>query len=341
MKILITGFTQRMVNSLRLRYDYLTSVYILANALRESKHEVDHRAVKFGEDLSSYDLALVGIGPPKSLTARHVHEACWAALKARRVVLYCDDWSIAVAGGNMMSALRCMPQWSEYMKFNEAEKEIVVAGLSKILAGDYPMLAPMFPWGDHTKLIKNNLDNLRVYAWDPTPLVKIDEITPVEKRIVYQERKQQWVYATLQDHNDWLKTMNPQWPVCRLGAKSAGDIYYPEAEVLKNYATSWGVLCPEYKSAGSGWWRVRYHHAAVLGNVLKCGLTDALSMDFYEHKINGPYAYRISEIEKLDTAGLHDLAEWQSNWFFENTVRDRGKTLAQIDNALDNAVVGT
>jgi hypothetical protein len=336
MKILITGFTQRMCNSQKLRYDYLTSVYILADALRESGHEVDHRAVKFGEDLSSYHLALVGIGPPKSLTARHTHEACWTLLKAKRAITYCDDWSIAVAGGNMMSALRCMPQWSEFMKFSEPEKEAVVAGLTKILAGDYPMLAPMFPWGDHTKLVRNNLDNMRVFAWDPTPLVNI--------KLPYfiSLRQRRWVYATLQDHNDWLKTMNPQWPVCRLGAKSAGDTYYPEAEVLENYATSWGVLCPEYKSAGSGWWRVRYHHAAVLGNVLKCGLTDALSMDFYQSKAgHSPYSYRISEIEKMDTANLHDLAEWQSKWFFDHTVNDRAQTLAHIDNALENAVVGS
>jgi hypothetical protein len=50
-----------MFNSQKLRDNYLTCEPILARGLAELGHEVDHRKVTPGEDLSRYDVALLGI----------------------------------------------------------------------------------------------------------------------------------------------------------------------------------------------------------------------------------------------------------------------------------------
>lgn len=325
-----------MVNSLRLRYDYVTSVYLLVDALRSMGHEVDHRRVTFGEDLSKYDLALVGIGPPKSLTARHVHEACWTLREAKKSMLYCDDWSIAAAGGNTRSAIRCMPQWSKFMSFDEYQTECVTAGLMHILEGRWPLLAPMFPWGTHTKLVQNNLDNLPLYAWDPSPYLE-DGAWQLASKLPNTMKEQRWVYATLQEHDKWLDTLNPQWPVERYGSYRAEDKYISESLLLDRYAASWGVLCPAYKSQGSGWWRVRYHHAAALGCVLKCSIEDGMAMSSGSLMSQNVYTWRMDDIENMHPPELAKLAGAQRDWFFEQ-INTREQTMLQLDNALTAAV---
>jgi hypothetical protein len=75
-------------------------------------------------------------------------------------------------------------------------------------------------------------------------------------RVPYPDRKKQWVMATLADHSKWLNKFALKWPIEMYGRKYYN--YVPEAELLKIYANSTGIIANPYYHAGSGWWRMRY-----------------------------------------------------------------------------------
>jgi hypothetical protein len=317
-KILCTGFTQRAVNSQKLRYDYLTASTLLPKALKALNHEVHHRAVTPGEDLSQYDLAIITVGPPKSLTARYLPGSAWAFLKAKRVILACDDWSIEAAKGNAESTLRCMerfwPWYNDRGKWNDEDKSNVVKMIELLLTPhELRMLAPMFPWGDH-KILERHTFPVKVVAWDPTPFVRIPHVSHIE----LNQRDRQWVLASLQGEP---KLGALSWPVRRVGNKRAGEQYIPETEVLELYQLNWGVLCPPYKIAGSGWWRVRYHWSAICKNVLWSHLLDRTWMgEAYQHGAR--------DFEEMTDDQLKATAQAQHDWFFANA--------APLQETLDN-----
>lgn len=316
MKILLTGFTQRMVNSQKLRYDYLTSVYLLKDALLELGHEVEHRTVQFGENLHDFDLALVGIGPPRSFTARHIVGSSWAAQSARRVLFYCDDWSIANMGTSIRTTVKSFDKYLKWFTENlgqpitDVESKSVQAMLQDMLymAPNFPLLAPMFPWGRHKSLLEDNLPEVKLIPWDPTPLVHELAFAKVEP----EAKKKQWVCATLQNHDDWVADQHCSWPVRWMGNRRKGEDYKPENEVVQEYADSWGVLCPRYNRSGSGWWRVRYQWAAMTRSVLRCDRSDSCYM-------GDPHQQPLHSIEARGVGELAALAEAQAEWFYAKT----------------------
>jgi hypothetical protein len=329
MKILLTGFTQRMTNSQKLRYDYLTSVYILRDALRRLGHEVDHRPVTPGEDLSGYDRALVGIGPTKSFTARFVPGSAWAYHQLPgRVILYCDDWSIEKTGYDFRNTLGRWEQWLGFfqtcgpVKGQELEghddRKVDVRLMLESISQNVQvkLLAPMFPWGDHAALMRGNLPS-QLVPWDPTPLIPpIVHLRPWPKA-------QRWVMATLQKNS---KVPKGQWPVHQVGNKRDGQAYLPEAEIHKLYGESWGVICPPYQKAGSGWWRYRYQATADARSVLWLSAADKAPMaSCYQHSL--------PEYEKMDDLTLGATADAQHRWFYFNTATAE-RTLQTLAEAL-------
>jgi hypothetical protein len=319
MRILLTGFTQRMVNSQRLHYDYLTSVYILRDALRKLGHEVEHRPVEYGEDLSHFKLALIGVGPPRSFTARHVVGSAWAVMTAKKYLLYCDDWSIANMGASLKTTLKNYDKYLSWFRENlgqsmdDGEAQSVKLMLEILYSSDkLRMLAPMFKWGDHKVLTTGNLENIKLVPWDPTPLVKS---LPWVELADQSFRERQWVCATLQNHDGWVEDQRCGWPVKWLGNRRKGEAYVSEREVMQLYANSWGVLCPRYNRAGSGWWRVRYQWAAMTGAVLRCDPRDSCYM-------GEAYRLSVSSIEERDTIALEAVAQARQDWFFDNTMNE-------------------
>jgi hypothetical protein len=330
LKILLSGFTQRMVNSQKLRYDYITPETIVKNLLTGMRHKVDHRPVETGESLKKYDLALVGIGPSKSFTARHIAGAAWAFHHARRVVLFCDDWSIANTGGDFRASTH---RWEGYVKWHNSLGEPFTGAqatqtremLLAILAdtGKIKLLAQMFPWGKHERLLAGNLP-LKLAAWDPTPF------TPSyasNVNIASEIRKKSWVYAALQNHDGWMKKTKFNWPVDRYGNKRLGHPYLSEKEILTKYRESWGVICPSYSRAGSGWWRVRYQMSRDAGSVLYAGQEDTETMGV-------SYKLTASAVEGLEAGELAKLAAGQAAWFDDN-VSSKKKTREAIAEAIE------
>jgi len=326
MKILLTGPTQRMVNSQKLRYDYLTSVYLLVKVLTALGHTVDHRRVQYGEDLSKYDLALLGACPPKSFTSRHITGTAWALEKVKRSVLFCDDWSIANMGTMVRNTLKNWKQYTDWFgklekPLETSEEAAVKTFLTRVTHDNtLRLLAPMTPWGNHKTLMDGNLPVTQLRWWDPSPVVVVPSYQPAKARV------KQWVYATLQKHDVWLDKLNCKWEVAKFGNSRSGHEYVPEKEILQVYANSWGVLCPRYNRAGSGWWRVRYHFAAHVRSVLKADIIDAAYMD-------DSYKKSVKTIEELSPAELEKLAQKQRNWFFGN-ISTRKQCYDQVEEAI-------
>lgn len=317
MKIILTGFTQRHTNSQRLRYDYLTATYLLRDALVKLGHEVDHRAVTPGEELGRYDRAVIGVGPTKSFTTRFVPGSAWVyRMMPGRVLLHADDWSIEKTGYDFRNTLN---RWAQWLKFfetcgpvrgqelegHEARKADVFEMLGDITSSpDRKLLAPMFTWGQHDLLLKNNLPS-RLVAWDPTPLI-LAQVIAVP---LIAERRREWIMATLQKNS---KVPRGQWPITQVGNKRTGQAYLPEAEIFKLYQENWGVICPPYSKAGSGWWRYRYQLATDAGAVLWLDPKDRSGM-------GAAYQSSMSDYERMSNSDLALTAAGQHDWFYEHS----------------------
>ena len=321
MKILITGVTSRMYNSQRLKNKYVTCEAILPRVLEALGHTVHHRAVETGEDLSGYDLAFLGVTHLTSFTSSHAAQTGYALTKIKRRVLFCGDWSIEKAGSMTRNALE---HWERTAKFLHKAFKYTAEELSyaQLLARnfayqDVPLVAPFFPWGQHDLILGTNLPKAKLLTWDPTPFV---DLAAVE--VPAKERR--WIYGALQE-NPWLRGQRTHWPV----TVHDTDNRVLEDQLVAEYASSWGVLGAPYKTAGSGWWRVRFNHAAHVGSVMICGPKDSAPM-------GSAYQKSISEVESMSDAELQSTAQQQREWLFENTAT-KAQTLEAIQKALDAA----
>lgn len=314
MKILMTGFTARSVESKRLRYDYVTFCFLLRDALRVLGHQVEMRKVEMGEDLSSYDRAFVCVSLLSSLSSLHPHTAAYVLRTlGDKCFLYCDDWSIEKFGYDWGRKLG--PDWEKYLKFrsevgalSKEQQSEFHDTLKQVISGQcpWPIIAPMFPWGDHGELLRGSGVNAKLLPVDPTGF-HYAQFDDLRKPIDSVVRKRQWVLATLQDHDQWLKKVRPTWPVEGVGNKRKEQEVVPEAYVRRMYEDSWGVLSPKYAKAGCGWWRTRYQFAALAGAVLLCDEKDAPGE---------PYRKSCFNIEHRDDKELRDLARDQQDCFF-------------------------
>lgn len=329
MKILLTGFTTRMGGqpAKNEEKNYLSTSFVLAEILsKHLHHEVDHRKVLPGEDFNKYDLAILGICPIGSAADQtaYISGTAWAFANVRcPKLLFCEDWRIQEAGTQFKSALR---NWSRYAKFKgykPKEENCVQHTLLQVLEAPHPLLTSFFPWGKHDRLFANNLPKANVLQWDPSPFCTFPEPVKVT------ERAKRWVNAALHDHSSWINKQHIDWPVDSFGK---GNRISEEKLVRDEYPKRWGILAPRYKTAGCGWWRVRFNHAAHVGSVMLCDRDDSQVM-------GRPYQIK-SSVELRDDDELQNLAQDQREWFNAN-IATRDQTLSNVKAALEVAASRT
>lgn len=330
MRILMTGLTARSVGSEKLRYDYLTFAFILRDALVELGHTVEMRTTEIGEALSGFDKILVCASLLSSQGSRHVHRAGDVLARyPEKCMLYFDDWSVEKLGYD--TNMICNRHWERHTKkFREKEyatvgpewTECIRMAYLRLIAPEgcpWKVIAPMFPWGDHERLMRGNI-KAELIALDPSGMVKVPEF------IFKGPRKKRWVMASLSDHTDFLKKYPGSWPVDQLGNKRQDQPVVTEQEVVQAYAESWGVLSPAYQKAGCGWWRARYNYAAATKSVMFCGNMDG-------SQIGEPFTKSRWLVEKMDEGELAELASEQSN-LFKSLTWDRDKFLKELSRVL-------
>jgi hypothetical protein len=247
----------------------------MCNAFERLGHDVDHRAVGAGEDLSMYQKVFIYLYPVDH-NAINVNGAIWALQQRPEAWLCLDDWSFQ----------QLLPTWENFV--------------DKKLLTNRTWLAPLFPWGD-VKLMGLPVDDIR--HWDPSPLYKV----PKSNKQAWAHRKTEWYNASLsREAHEWAAQQNLGWPIHSVGGKSLGQPRILESQIIWEYGGYKGVLCPTYAHAGCGWWRVRYLHAANAGAIL--------GSDPKETGVIHPaYGYTLKEIESLGDEAREYLAWLQAD----------------------------
>jgi hypothetical protein len=316
MKILVTGYTTRQFNSKRIHNDYITFSYVLVDILKEMGHDVYHKSIEIKEKVSyEYNYAFCGVAPLSSMTSGKVPETHYVmdSLPGRHC-LYADDWSFCGYGKSIRYALKDWPRYIDYKKFpyDISMLEATKDSLDKIIyidnpGNNSPVLAPMFPWGDHEFLMRDNYC-ATLHTIDPSPWIKYPSITIPP----FSEKKKQWVMAALSDHSSWVKKQGFTLPVLTVGNKRMGDgIVLTEDDTIKLFSQSFGVLACGYPSAGSGWWRSRFLNAAWAETLVYADPKDQVIM-------GAPYWGSVGLFESVYDGGYRVFVEEQNNWLNKN-----------------------
>ena len=313
-KVLITGFTAPQVGSRQTNgINHLP--YVFADAAREMGHDVEHRITVLGEDLKDYDAVIVFIMTLFSVTTSYALGALWALRTRPDAAIVVDDWQVEAMINRFEIAARrpdhylCSeavlsaakrPGVDLIRKKGALRSAIfnVVEDLSKTWE-PHPVCAPVFPWGDISRL---KLPAKKPLAFDPSTIVL--GRCPAIKPAADQHRLKHWVLASLFDQRAWLESQAFSWPVVVYGQEKHGYERLKETEVIERYGVVWGMLSHPYEHVGSGWWRQRFLHALLAGTVV---YGDEAELGPIGHGAFIP----LIEIERASWRQLHRLAEHQ------------------------------
>jgi len=297
MKILITGVTETHINHPQRASStkFVSIPELMREAYLSQGHDVDHQSVLESTNLDRYDKVFLYVYP---LDANAIQANGAARVLRERMDAYIclDDWSFQTV----------LPTWSEII----APEDLA----------DHQWVAPLFPWGDPKKM---QLPVDVIHAWDPSPLYE----PPACHQLTWSQRKTEWYNASLsKGAHEWATQQNLKWPIHSVGGKSLGQPRILESDVVWQYGSYKGVLCPTYAHAGCGWWRVRYLHAAHAGSILGGDPTE-LGL------IGQPYSHTLAELESMQDDKLAMLSAEQAV-LLASSVATRQATLDKLESFL-------
>lgn len=182
----------------------------------------------------------------------------------------------------------------------------------------WPVLVPLHSWGDARAYERHY--GAPTMMWDPTRVAiesqySTDELAS-DGRFVFvhealaNERERRWVCASLQDNAQWLKKQKLSWPVIEIGNKrkaAAGQAteFVPEKQLVDEYYRhNWGNLAFGYTLAEYGWWRMRFVHAGMAGQV-------AMADDATQMRMPLSYRQPRSLVERWPDEKLASVAQQQ------------------------------
>lgn len=335
MRILITGYTTRMFGSDRVQGDYITFSYLLEAILKDMGHAVERRKILIGEELQYvYDYAFCGVAPLSSMTSGRVPETHYVmdTMPGRHAV-YADDWSFCGYGDSVRYTLDRWGKYKAYKKFPYSDEIVEETRLSLELMmnithplSNAPVVAPMFPWGDHQYLMRGTKLEVgnyaaRLVAVDPSQWLKYPTIeipNPLDKT-------RQWVMAALSDHSRWVKKQGFKLPVKYVGNKRMVNTeVLREADTVRLFSNSYGVLSTGYPSAGSGWWRTRYLNAAWAESIIYSDPKDAFVM-------GTPYQGSVEFFENLTSERQYQDVVESQNWWLQRHISSKEAVQATLE----------
>ena len=297
MNILITGVTETHTNHpQRAKSTKFVSIpELMSDGYGRLGHYVEHRPVTIGEDLSRYDKVFVYLYPLDG-NAILPDNALYALEKRPDAYICLDDWAFQ----------KILPSWKDKIDPEE------------LMARTW--IAPLFPWGDVKKM---DLPVQKILQWDPSSLYAM----PPVYKLSWRQRKQAWYNASLsRESHEWASAQGLKWPIHSVGGKSLGQTRVLESDVVWEYGSFRGVLCPTYTHAGCGWWRVRYLHAAAAGSILGGNPTE-LGM------IGEAYSFTLNAIEDMQDDDVEHLAQQQVKELKVDTLKT---TIAKLESFIND-----
>lgn len=276
------------------------------------------------------DAVVVSMLLPRSLNCPYALGAMWAVhqaiMKNLPLVLYLTDWAFFKATSEYRSIAKqgqsyFSKQIGGALQYNEN---------SDMIKKHEADLLEMCEWyGDPTSLLWKQskvsipkytnwgrIDIIRqmlpgkpatIYEFDPTPtFFKI--ITNVPHQLLAvdppaDDRYKHWIWPSLLKDDSWVQKQALKWPIDRFGPKGF-PVVRDELAVQMEYRNRVGAICPPYPTAGSGWWRSRWIHSAVAGNVLLCDVADQIA-------VGEAYAHFGSSYEAMSNEKLTEVANDQ------------------------------
>ena len=337
MKILVTGFGTRHVNSGRVHLTVACGHQALVAVLQELGHEVDWRAVTPGEGRGGYDKAFVFVISPNALTARYCYGSLWTLHQmGQRAEVVVDDWQTRqiITGGR--SCLRDTARlWKDILPRDcRAEAAAVrpqIENALRSLVSDYcpwRVWAPMFRYGNPYTL---GLTSRRYVTFDPSVWWMAQKMPFINLLLKTEghEKKKQWISASLLDKSAWLARNKFTWPLIQIGNKKTGQDRLVEEEVIRLYFDSWGVVSAPHDHPGSGWWRARYPFA-VISNAIIYGSHKDTSPMGPGFKLFAPI-----EVEEMSDESRRRLADQQMDTFLK-LMMSQDELKGRIQHALEN-----
>lgn len=313
MKILFTGCTAKQTDDnawKRARVKRIDDSSIICNSLRKQGYTVDRKKVKWGDDLSEYGLAIVGLGQFGSNNySGEIFNALYAINECDNVLIFHEDWKIDGTMKSFKSMLddetyekTISKKWSDGRHFyggvdnKHFDKDVARQVIEDVLDAKYGALIPAFDWGDK-QLVRDIIGSKDIYNLDLTPYVLDNWNISTDYYSQVKERKH--MLASLVDHRPWVRRNKLTWPVDYFGAKSIKEARQlkTETDVFEACGKYWSILCPEYPHAGSGWFRIRWVYAAIQKSVLLSSQKDLDALGL--PKVN---------VEQLGDAELEDYA---------------------------------
>jgi len=315
MKVLLTGMVTRQVKDpLTLSNRYMSFFHCLRAALDYGGHEVDWRGVEIGDDLSGYDVAIIGLhGLGAMATLRWKWGALWAAHKLPHIPML-QDWRVRQILSELQQPAdrlwRCsfINNDADWKRWKQASKEPGISKVHEHWSGNklHMVMAPVMRWGEPDDVLKLHPGIGRVEGWDPSPFY-----WNIEKNAPNEEKLRQWTCVSLTNQDDWIDTKEISWPVSKAWkkpgrAKLAADSFIDEEQLAALMGRSWGCLLPGYggKMPVRGWWRARYLLAPRCGNVLAGDTPEFTGLP-------GCFQNSIRRIEWMKDHELRNLAEEQ------------------------------
>ena len=334
MRILFTGFTPRGIGSDRLLYSYMSNIDVMKLALEKAGHEIDHRPVHVDETglADRYDILMVAIAIPQSLSSRYLFGAMWAMeqFPVNRIRFTVDDWLLHQMESQLTSGLKD-PQTRLYRLDNRFDRELALEKTDvwtkwfKFLRDEqYKLLLPAFPWARTEKLTPKL--RCRGVIFDPSPAAFSDPKSmcgseyPVEIPMVDpKDRERKWTLAAMRDVKPWLDTKTKKqpftWPLEQVGNKRQGQPVLEEVDLLtKVYPYRWGIVGAPYGAgvAAGGGWRARYIHAALTHSILLLDAEEGMAAGL-------PYYLFSKKVEDMSTDELQATAIKQATYLREKT----------------------
>jgi hypothetical protein len=293
-RILMTGFTPRQCGEPEPAH--LDVPRAVAEALVQAGHEVDWREVRMGESLDGYDKLWLNVGP---VGARHGLGALWSVASQIPSVafldnaLYREDIKSAIDLGDNPSRLTDgLDETTQ--KFAAPFEKYLLGGAEAMQADfwkDASAVAPLFSFGNSSVVaskVPRGVDIGRMVTGIDPGFITKPHLTRAWNELGadgWPHREQTWVLGSTRTQGAYVKKVaeKAKWPVSQFG--SSQRTFVPaEADVIKKYAASWGVLNPPLPQIGSGWFRPRFIYTAFVGSVLSCDLKDAVPPGgFYQY----------------------------------------------------------